>query len=109
MIGGVGLDLQGAGFTSFDVDVDVTPERPARPFLNLVTDLMPLDICLEPAGTSGYGEFAAHVVNISIGTTTVPVAAVEDIARSKEAARRLKDLRVLPRIRAPSAARDRCR
>lgn len=140
LIGGIGLDLQGVGITSFDIDV--MPERSKgnlerlasaleelnarirtedhpqglpfdvhwsvfreRPFLNLVTDVVPLDVCMEPAGIAGYEELVTHVVHISIGEATAPVATVEDIAKSKEAARRPKDQRVLPRILEFIAAR----
>ena len=67
--------------------------------LNLVTRFGDLDISFEPAGTAGYADLAARSVSMSISSLRVPVAALEDVIRSKEAAGRAKDLRTLPVLR----------
>lgn len=66
--------------------------------LNLVTDHGPLDIALTPAGTDGYRNLRKRSVAIESGDVTVQVAHLEDVAQSKEAAGRPKDLVVLPAI-----------
>lgn len=66
--------------------------------LNLVTDHGPLDIALSPAGTNGYADLRQRSVAIEVSGTTVQVAELEDVARSKEAAGRPKDIVVLPAI-----------
>jgi len=68
--------------------------------LNLSTSAGPLDITVMPAGTEGYVELSQNVANIEYEGVIVPTAALEDVARSKEAAGRPKDVRVLPAIHA---------
>ena len=68
--------------------------------LALVTDAGPLDVSLVPDGTTGYEDLAAGRVEIAFGGRVVPVAALEDVIRSKEAAGRIKDIVVLPALRA---------
>ncbi len=63
---------------------------------NLVTDAGDLDVTLEPSGTTGYEDLAKNAVVIDIGGLEVPVAALEDVIRSKEAANRPKDVAALP-------------
>lgn len=67
-------------------------------FLNLVTDHGPLDITYVPDGTEGYSDLSRSVVAVRVGEVDAPVAALEDVIRSKEAAGRTKDLDVLPRL-----------
>jgi hypothetical protein len=68
--------------------------------LNLATSAGPLDITVIPAGTSGFDDLVEKASEIDYSGTPVPTASLEDVARSKEAAGRPKDLRVLPAIRA---------
>jgi hypothetical protein len=68
--------------------------------LNLVTDAGPLDLTVVPAGTTGFDDLVRHAEDLSYRGVLVPTASLEDVARSKEAAGRPKDLRVLPAIRA---------
>lgn len=68
--------------------------------LNLNTKAGPLDLTIEPAGTGGYGELSRDATEIPYGDVLVPTASLQDVARSKEAAGRAKDLRTLPAIRA---------
>lgn len=65
-------------------------------FLNLLTDHGPLDVTYRPEGTDGYEDLARAAVAVQLLGVEVPVAALEDVIRSKEAAGRAKDLAVLP-------------
>lgn len=65
----------------------------------LVTAAGPLDISLRPDGTDGYPDLAQQSVEIEYEGRSVPVASLEDIIRSKEAAGRSKDIMVLPALR----------
>lgn len=67
--------------------------------LNLATKAGPLDVSMKPAGTEGYEDLARSAVQFQVGVVAVQVAALEDVARSKEAAGRAKDLKTLPAIR----------
>ncbi len=68
--------------------------------LNLTTRFGDLDLSFEPAGTRGYEELAPRSVRYDLGEgVVVPVAALEDIIRSKEAANRDKDRQTLPTLR----------
>ena len=67
--------------------------------LNLVTQFGDLDLSFTPSGTGGYPDLIARAVRMPIQGSTVPVAALEDVIRSKEAANRPKDQRTLPLLR----------
>ena len=67
-------------------------------FLNLVTRHGPVDITYRPQGTDGYTDLVRSAVVIRLMDVDVPVAALEDVIRSKEAAGRAKDLAVLPEL-----------
>jgi len=68
--------------------------------LNLTTAFGDLDLSFEPAGTRGYDELEPRSVRYDLGDgIVVPVAALEDIIRSKEAANRDKDRQTLPTLR----------
>lgn len=67
--------------------------------LNLVTRCGDLDLSFQPAGTGGFSDLASRAVEVRIGDLEVPVAALEDVIRSKEAANRPKDHRMLPVLR----------
>lgn len=66
---------------------------------NLVTARGFLDISFVPTGTQGYADLARDAVDTPIFGATVKVASLADIIRSKQAANRLKDQRVLPTLR----------
>lgn len=75
-----------------------------RTFRNVITVTFitrhgPLDVSLLPDGTDGYDDLRSGAVMLNRFGTTVPVACVEDIARSKEAAGREKDILHLVVIR----------
>jgi hypothetical protein len=67
--------------------------------LNLTTRFGDLDICVAPAGTSGYDELERSVVTYDLDGQLVQVASLEDVIRSKEAANREKDRAALPTLR----------
>ena len=67
--------------------------------LNLITRAGDLDLSFTPAGTRGYPDLAPAATTMMIQGVGVPVAALEDVIRSKEAANRPKDLRTLPTLR----------
>ncbi len=66
---------------------------------SLTTTYGNLDISLKPAGTEGYGDLVDRLVHITVMSVDVPVAALEDVIRSKEAANREKDQATLPLLR----------
>lgn len=58
---------------------------------SLITTAGRLDICFEPAGTSGYADLVRDAVVISLRGADIVVASLADIIRSKDAAGRDKD------------------
>jgi hypothetical protein len=65
----------------------------------LTTRAGDLDLVFAPAGTSGYDDFRRGSHQVRIAGITVPVAALADVIRSKEAAGREKDSMQLPILR----------
>ncbi len=59
-----------------------------------------------PSGTDGYGDLARGAAIIEAFGVSIRLASLEDIIRSKEAAGREKDKRVLPTLREILANRD---
>jgi hypothetical protein len=68
--------------------------------LNLTTKYGDLDISFEPAGFAGYAELRTNSTEYDLEGLIVPVAALTDIIRSKEAAGRAKDRAALPTLMA---------
>ncbi len=66
---------------------------------NLTTRFGDLDISFVPSGTTGYDDLKRDAVTLILGDSTVRVASLADIVRSKEAAGRDKDRRALPVLR----------
>lgn len=66
---------------------------------NLVTDVGDLDIAFRPSGTQGYPDLRRDAVTTEIYDVTVQIASLADVIRSKQAANRPKDQRVLPTLR----------
>ena len=66
---------------------------------NLATRFGGLDITFEPAGTRGFSDLSARVVEVDLDGVTVRVAALDDVIRSKAAADREKDRATLPLLR----------
>lgn len=67
---------------------------------NLVTDAGDLDIAFRPAGTEGYQDLHRDATEAELYKAIVEVASLGDVIRSKQAANRPKDQRVLPTLRA---------
>ena len=76
---------------------------------NLVTRAGRVDVAFKPAGTNGYEDLNEHAVHFDAFGVDLPVARLEDILRSKEAAGRPKDRQDALLIRAmlKRAQRDR--
>lgn len=68
--------------------------------VNLTTRSGDLDVVMVPPGTGGYADLERHAVTYDLGGLRVPVAALEDLIRSKEASGRPKDAAGLPTLRA---------
>lgn len=84
-----------------EVPGGITPEwLESLVTLTLVTDGGPLDVSLIPDGTKGYADLVIGQVELQFQDRAVLVASLEDVIRSKEAAGREKDIRVLPALRA---------
>ena len=68
--------------------------------LNLVTRCGNLDLSFMPSGTGGYDDLRLHAERLLVvDGLAAPIAALEDVIRSKEAADRPKDRAVLPALR----------
>jgi hypothetical protein len=67
--------------------------------LNLVTRAGDLDVAFLPAGGLDYTTLVTRVRPLRVREVTIPVADLEDVIRSKEAANRPKDQRTLPVLR----------
>jgi hypothetical protein len=67
--------------------------------VNLTTAAGDLDLTFEPAGTSGYDDLRRDATRTELYGVTVQIASLADVIRSKQAANRPKDQRVLPTLR----------
>jgi hypothetical protein len=68
--------------------------------VNLVTPHGEVDVAFIPSGTRGYDDLVLRARPLEIaGNLAPPIAALEDVIRSKEAANRPKDVAVLPILR----------
>jgi hypothetical protein len=76
---------------------------------NFTTGAGDLDVTFEPAGTCGYADLRRDAVSAQLYGVTVRVAALADVIRSKQAANRPKDQRVLPTLRQMLASKPRPR
>lgn len=72
---------------------------------NLTTAHGDLDISFVPNGTDGYDDLARDASQTNVFGLTVAVSSLADIIRSKQAANRPKDQRVLPTLREILASR----
>jgi hypothetical protein len=76
-------------------------------FWNLISPFGEFDISFRPSGfVDGYTELATRAHMVVVDGIEVPVADLGDVIRSKEAAGRPKDLRVLPILYRHRAALD---
>ena len=74
---------------------------------NLLTPFGRIDLSLVPNGTSGYADLVREATDVDIVGVVAPVASLADVIRSKQAANRPKDQRVLPTLREILAERHR--
>lgn len=72
---------------------------------NLVTDHGDMDVAFVPDGTEGYPDLARDAELYDIRGVKVRIASLADVIRSKQAANRPKDQRVLPTLREILASR----
>jgi hypothetical protein len=72
---------------------------------NLATRFGRFDISMRPNGTDGYRDLARDATDEDVLGVVVPVASLADVIRSKQAANRPKDQRVLPVLREILASR----
>lgn len=72
---------------------------------NLVTKYGDLDISMIPTGTAGYSDLTKEATDLAAFGLLIPTASLADIIRSKQAANRPKDQRVLPVLRELLASR----
>jgi len=73
---------------------------------NLVTRFGRLDISFDPDGTRGYHDLRRDAVRVLLHGEPADLASLADIVRSKQAANRPKDQRVLPVLREILARAD---
>lgn len=66
--------------------------------LNLTCRHGDFDLAFHPSGTGGFEDLTVRATAVLIGDTQARVAALADVTRSKRAAARPKDLRVLPTL-----------
>ncbi len=72
---------------------------------NLTTNFGELDLSFVPTGTRGYPDLVQDAGESSAFGLMVPTASLADVIRSKQAANRPKDQRVLPVLREILASR----
>ena len=111
------LDRLSAALTDLDARVRTESEPEGVPFAhtggsladaavwNLRTRLGDLDISFVPNGTQGYRDLSRDAVEDRMFGVEVLVASLADVIRSKQAANRPKDQRVLPTLREILASR----
>lgn len=68
-------------------------------FWNLITPFGDLDLSLHPAAVGEYPGWLSNAIQITVRDVQFKVAGLADIIRSKDAANRDKDRRVLPLLR----------
>ena len=90
--------VRAAGTEPFPFDHDAD-SLASSDIWNLTTKYGDLDITFTPSGTHGYADLKRDAIEVTIRGTTVKLAALVDIVRSKEAAGRDKDRRSLPVLR----------
>lgn len=75
---------------------------------NLITDLGNVDVVVKPGASRGFPDLTRGAERVEIADgLVVAVASLEDVIRTKAAAGREKDFRVLPELRALSERRSR--
>ena len=77
----------------------------SAPTWNLTTDVGDVGVAFQPAGTQGYPDLRRDATAAQLYNVTVHIASLSDVIRSKQAANRPKDQRVLPTLREILATR----
>jgi hypothetical protein len=94
----LGARLRVAG-TPDGVPFDPVPQLIVQmAMLNLTCRYGDFDLAFHPSGTGGFDDLTVRATTVLIGDTQARVAALADVIRSKRAAARPKDLRVLPTL-----------
>jgi len=68
--------------------------------VNFTTRFGDFDVSFLPAGTAGFDDLRKNAVEFDLDGLVVPVASLEDVIRSKQAANRQQDRDQLPALRA---------
>jgi hypothetical protein len=112
------LDRLSEALRALDARVRTTDEPAGLPFAhtgkslgdaavwNLRTRYGDLDISFVPNGTDGYDDLVRDAVAATVHGVEIRIASLADIIRSKQAANRPKDQRVLPTLREILASRN---
>lgn len=112
------LELLSAALTEINARIRTSSEPDGLPFShtgasladagvwNLVTDHGDLDISFVPNGTTGFDDLTRDATTDPLYGVELRVASLADIIRSKQAANRPKDQRVLPTLREILASRN---
>ena len=105
------LERLAAALVELDAQIRTDAEPAGLPFtcdaeslaalktVNLTTAAGDLDLTFEPAGTDGYDDLRRDATRTDLYGVTVQIASLADVIRSKQAANRPKDQRVLPTLR----------
>lgn len=98
---GAEIRLDGTTSIPFDCSAEFFERLGSEGVVNLTTRHGDMDVTLRPDGTEGYEDLARRRrIARTLNGYRMPVASLEDVIRSKEAAGRIKDLSALPRLRA---------
>ena len=98
---GAEIRLDDATSIPFDCSAEFFEQLGPEGVANLTTRHGDMDVTLRPDGTEGYEDLARRRrIARTLNGYRMPVAGLEDVIRSKEAAGRVKDLSALPRLRA---------
>ena len=84
----------------FDCSMEFFGNLSPDAVVNMTTRAGDLDVVLQPSGTRGFSDLRRAAAEIEVADRLrIPVASLDDVIRSKEAAGREKDRLVLPRLR----------
>ena len=112
------LDRLSAALTEIGARIRTASEPEGLPFShtgasladagvwNLRTDYGDIDISFVPNGTDGYADLIRDADQVTVHGVEIRIASLADIIRSKQAANRPKDQRVLPTLREILASRN---
>ena len=105
------LERLAAALVELDAQIRTDAEPAGLPFtcdadslaalktVKMTTAAGDLDLAFEPAGTDGYDDLRRDATRTDLYGGIVQIASLADVIRSKQAANRPKDQRVLPTLR----------